>query len=130
MKWKRITDELPVVPIDRYGVKVLICAYDSVFEEISPGRGLSVSDAHYGTITDRNGKVLEMFEGADITKLHFQTLYYGQDKSGKNTDFWGPVPDKVTHWMYYPEPPQYKTEHDIDKDRLNFVYDDNDSKEI
>lgn len=97
-QWVSVEEGLPEIPEGKYGLSVLVVTFDSVYEEISPGHGQSVSMAHFGTTIDRHGNRLPMFEGT--TKDHdFMEMYFYEELT------WGPTGDPVTHWQYKPEAP-------------------------
>lgn len=102
--WKRVIDELPVIPKGKFGIQVLVAEFDACFDEIAPGKGYDVHVVSYAFTYDRHGKKLPMYEGTDI-EADFMTLYIGDN----NTEH-GPTGDQVTHWMYIPEPPAYDPE--------------------
>ena len=81
--WISVEDRLPEVPQGKYSVAVLAVQYDHVFEELSPGRGASVSTL--------------LYDGEN-----WLTLYVGAKGGSKYL----PVADEVTHWMPLPEPPE------------------------
>ena len=81
MNWISVTDSLPSMPSDKCGITVLVAVYDSVYEEICPGRGYDV--------------MTMMFDGTNFLEYIV----------GKNYGFYIPAGDPVTHWMYLPEPP-------------------------
>lgn len=103
MKWISVKDSLPVIPEGRYGITVLVCQYDHVFQEIS-GSGLSVETSSYGYV---NYDKMPMFKGSIYPdgSAAFMDWYFGSDGGCL-----GPTGDIVTHWMYMPEPPDYNEE--------------------
>jgi hypothetical protein len=128
MEWISVKDRLPEIPKGKYGLRVLVCEYDSVFDEcsfgnnktnlpISNGEGCTVREVHYGTIYDRNGKCGSTFN-PELGQFQFMELFEGYDP---NCD-WIPLMDQVTHWCYLPKPPPYDTIWNEDKDRLEYVY--------
>ena len=101
MNWISVKDSLPIVPEDRYSISVLVCEYDSCYEELCPTYGLSVNRyASYGIFQESP-----------------EPYFYEQCGDG-----WIPVAVQVTHWCYLPEPPKYSTTYNQEKDRLEFVY--------
>ena len=110
MNWKRVIDELPVIPEGRYGIQVLVAEFDACYDECINSQGFernaySVHSVGYSII---DYKRMPMFEGSiypDGSET-FTTMYIG---AGKDAEF-GPTGDIVTHWMYMPEPPEYDPE--------------------
>lgn len=101
MKWISVKDSLPEIPEGKYGISVLVAEYDPIYEECCPGRGYDVNNCLYALV---DYDKMPMFKGsifADGTPA-FMTIFYGKEST------WGPVCDEVTHWMYLPEPPEYK----------------------
>ena len=97
MKWISVEEELPAIPLGKYGVTILVAEFDHMFEECCPGGGWAVREVMYGTVVNREGRIAEYFEGADPEKMYFFDL------EGEH----GPMPtgDPVYYWMYLPRPP-------------------------
>lgn len=101
MEWISVKDRLPEIPEGKYGVQVLVAQFDPCYEELNPGHGYSVRCKNYGSIYDRDGKILPAFDGFE-SKFEFMELYLG----GKSHYEWGPCLEEVTHWMPLPDPPK------------------------
>ena len=102
MEWISVDDKLPEIPEEHYGLSVLVATFDHQYNEIFPGHGYNVLEAHYGGVIGRNGKRLETFE--DIKgDFHFMQLELGPNDKGVE---WWPMYDEVTHWMPMPKPPK------------------------
>jgi hypothetical protein len=95
-EWISVKDELPKIPKGDYAVAVLVAKYDSFYESLYRGYGYSVRKGMFG-----KWKKGEFFKGT--RKNDFMELYHS-----KNSCCWGPTTDPITHWMYLPDPPQYK----------------------
>ena len=102
MEWISVKDRLPVIPTDKFGVPVLVCEYDSCYEEINPGYGLSVNQYIMYCIILSVSNIPNFYEPC------------GMD--------WIPCCDQITHWMYLPEPPKYETKLNENTNTLEFVY--------
>ncbi len=94
--WISVEDELPAIPEDKYGVHVIVAAFDSVFEEINPGHGYSVYEYGYTRTIGRDGKVRKGYEG---TTLDADFMEFTDDGYAL------PSGDPITHWQHKPEPP-------------------------
>ncbi len=81
VNWISVDDKLPTIPEGKYGVSVLVVMFDYIFEELHPGGGQEVQPSQF-------------FRG------EFKQLAYGE-----NGHMWVVPSDKVTHWMYLPDPP-------------------------
>ena len=100
--WISVKDALPKIPEGQYGIQVIVAVFDPVYAELNNGDGYDVYQAHYGTTRDRDGNVIESFEGTD-KEFDFMELWdYGDGNE------WGPINDEVTHWQYMPKPPKRK----------------------
>ena len=95
-EWISVKDRLPKIQKGYYAVCVLAAVYDPCYESICRGHGYDVRECLFG-----KWKKSKLFNAA--RKNSFMELYHGKESS-----FWGPIPDPVTHWMYLPDPPQYK----------------------
>ena len=123
MRWIPVTECLPEIPKGKYGIKVLVCQYDCIYDEDSNdctnsnGRGLSVSTASYSII---DYEKMPMFKGSifEDGKPEFMDIYFKGDGGYE----WGLPCDQITHWMYFPSPPEYETKYNKEKDILEFVY--------
>jgi len=83
--WIPISERLPIISNGQYGINILIAIFDSVYEEIHPGSGYTVS----GCLFDIDGK--------------FKGIYFDvKTKSFKLLE----TTDNITHWMYKPDPPK------------------------
>jgi hypothetical protein len=80
MKWIDAREEKPVIPEGQFAIGVIITVHDPILEEVIPGCGSRVQQAHW------NGKRFE------------------QLTTGNGEWDWLPCFDVVTHWMYFPEP--------------------------
>jgi len=87
MEWISVDDELPKVPDDKFGIKVLCSVHDPTYEELNPGNGSDTQTAIW------NGKI-------------FEQVCYGIIKGNSFCE----IDDIVTHWMYYPKAVQIKKE--------------------
>lgn len=127
-EWKRVDQELPVIPKGKYGVSVLVCTYDAGYDEwnakittgethVSSGYGCSVSEVSYSQISNRKGIVPSTFD-KKFGDCQFMVVCVGY---ADDSD-WIPLSDKVTHWMYLPKPPPYDTIWNEDKNRLEYIY--------
>ncbi len=95
--WIDIEERSPQVPVDKFGIRVLVATFDSTFAELNNGRGYDVQECGYGTVVSRNGTIQPYFAGCDPTKFYFYEIH--------STEGLMPLGDPVTHWMYLPEPP-------------------------
>ena len=86
VNWVDVVDKLPDIPECRYAVNVLVVTTDDTYT--------SVYACMYGKYSKS-----ELFKASDGNE--FMELYNGNGDS-----FWGPLQEKVTHWMYLPEPPR------------------------
>jgi len=93
MEWKRVIDELPIIPEGHHNVSVIVALFDACFDEINPGNGYGISHGIYSKeFFSKENNFLQLCPG----------MY-------KETD-WVHFDDHVTHWMYNPEPPSYDPE--------------------
>lgn len=120
MRWIPVTESLPIIPKYRYGIRVLVCTFDPIYEELSPGNGLRVSEVTYAKLTDRDDKKIPTFEHSD-KDYDFMELDIIWSDNGKSLD-WGPLVDEVVCWQYLPEIPKYTTVLNEEKDRLEYVH--------
>ena len=81
MGWISVKDELPVIPKGWFAIQVIGAAFDSIYEEINPGKGHDIQQLTF------NGK--------------FRDWYCTNEGECKKIN---PV-DPVTHWMYLPKNP-------------------------
>lgn len=100
--WTSVEEALPEIPKGLYAVQVLVTTLDSIHEETCPGCGQYVQTATYGSTTDRKGNKLEYFKHSN-KDFDFMELNHFH---GIDDDTWMPVSEKVTHWMYLPNPPR------------------------
>lgn len=116
MEWISVKDSLPVIPNGKYGVSVLVCTYDGVYDEdmeqgdtvpFSRGKGL---DVHLISFHYPQGKKVPIEE---------QTAgFYMMENS---YDGWVEcVHEPVVCWMYLPEPPKFTAHWNVEEDRLIF----------
>ena len=127
--WIDVRKKLPEIPKGRYGLRVLVCEYDSAYDEwnpfekpyqyppVSSGGGCTVREVHYGSIYDREGKQKSTFN-PKFGEFQFMELWQGYDPDCD----WVPLMDQVTHWCYLPEPLPYDTIWNEEKERLVYVY--------
>ena len=73
----------PQIPEGKHAVKVLVEAFDSVHEEISPGKGAFVLTLMWTTIEE-------------VTD-YYQLCY------GSHGTIWMPFDDEILHWAYMPK---------------------------
>lgn len=109
MKWISVNDELPVIPKGKYGISVIIATFDSCYEEMNPGNGYSVYPSIYGIIDYSR---MPMFAGSIFKD---GTKWFLEEYESSNGIEYGLVPDRITHWMYFPEPPMFKPEGTINE---------------
>jgi len=84
-----IKDALPVIPEGYRGVSVIIVCYDPVYDEINPGKGYDIYEAHYFKLSDVDYK-----------------RYPHYVKNNIKEDCWGeygPVLDNIVMWAYMPK---------------------------
>lgn len=124
-QWKRVTDELPIIPDGNYGIRVLVCEYDSCYDEyrecensipVSRHCGLTVSEVSYSSIRNRDGKILSTFS-LEFGEYQFQELREG---FADDSD-WIPCMDQIVYWMYLPKPPEYETRYNEEKNCLEII---------
>lgn len=96
--WISVKDRLPQIPKGMYGVSVIVATFDPVLAEDGKN-GYTVTDGHYGSLRDREGKLLPAFEGT-TKEFDFKDLHNGAGKV-----YWGPTADQVRFWMPMPEHP-------------------------
>ena len=94
-EWVSVRDRLPKIPKGDHAVRVLVASYDSAYESVCRGYGHSVHECMFG-----RWRKSSLFKAA--RKNDFMELYYGKEA------LWGPLMEPITHWMYLPDPPQYK----------------------
>jgi hypothetical protein len=108
MEWVKVTDRLPVIPKDKYGIPVLVAEFDPCYDECSsiPNNGYSVNCISYNIVSYSH---MPEFVGSIYAdgEPAFMTMAIGGHKNGYE---WIPVTDEVTHWMYMPKPPEYDPE--------------------
>jgi hypothetical protein len=90
--WVNVKDELPIVQENRENVKVIVCFWD---EGVADVNGV-YPDGYNGEVTDATYSSRFGFRGYLI--------------SPDGNCFLEEYPEDVTHWMYYPEPPNRKGE--------------------
>lgn len=98
--WISIEDALPKIPKGKYGIHVLVAAFDSTYEEINSGCGYSVYEYGYLLTIDRYGNKRK---GYEVSALVADFMEIASDGSAY------PSGDPITHWQYKPEPPHYET---------------------
>lgn len=98
MTWISVKDKLPEIPEGKHGVSVLTALFDSVYEEISPGHGYTVSKTMYFKIRKEDR---DRWHYPENVKADFMDFYYDSTGIG-----WCPCADPITHWMPMPEPPE------------------------
>lgn len=106
MKWNRVIDGLPVIPEGKFGLQVIVADFDACYDEINPGKGHSVHSLRfayvdYKRMPDFIGSIYKDGEPAFMDEM--------TDGNGKRCGMSLPG-DEVTHWMYYPVPPEYDPE--------------------
>lgn len=104
MRWRRFDREKPVIPDGQFGVGVIVAEFDPCYEECCPGRGLGVNRYYTWTTIPEISPNPHFYEPMDV-------------KEG-----WIPACDKITHWMYEPDPPPYEVRRDNDGNVVEFVY--------
>ena len=114
MKWIKVTDELPKIPKGKHAVSVLVCEYDPIYDEDENDPTKSRKMGLYVNRFVSYGKYRDYITGLDI--FGFCEML--------NEGGWCPPTDQITHWMYLPEPPDYDTKYNPEKDLLEFVYKD------
>lgn len=101
MQWIPVEKRLPEIPEGTYGISVLVAMFDSIYDELCPGKGYSVEEAMFAFYDDRHGKRMTYFEGFEEDRGFMFLCIGGKDGGG-----WHPPVDKVTHWMPLPPPPE------------------------
>jgi len=86
LNWIDVCDKLPDIPEGKYAVNVLVVTIDDKYSYV------------YSCMYGKYSKS-DCFEASDGNT--FMELYDGGGDS-----FWGPLQEKVTHWMYLPNPPR------------------------
>ena len=92
-KWQNVNDELPIIPKNHRLVSVLVCTWD---------KGLEDQDWYRG---DVQTVVYFREKGFKTWILKPENLNDDEKESYKGTFKYDYLPDKVTHWMYLPNPP-------------------------
>ena len=87
MYWIDVNDKLPEIPKGKYGVSVIVAKFDPVYAELNNGNGYSITSATYHFT--KSGEI------------DFEELYIG----GEEGSYYGPMGDRITHWMYFPKHP-------------------------
>jgi hypothetical protein len=94
MVWNKISDGLPEIPKGKHGISIMLACFDPCYDEINPRKGYFVN--------------------------HFASFYIREDGTPEFTELVGDefteVCETITHWCYYPDPPEY------DPDILNPIF--------
>jgi hypothetical protein len=115
MKWISVKDKLPEIPKGKYAVQVLGSVFDQCYESIHPGHGYKVYEVTYAIITRKLKKESKLyFNFFTERRKEFITL-----ASGPKGSIWVPIFDPITHWMYLPEPPNYKIKRRLKNEKCN-----------
>jgi hypothetical protein len=116
MGWVSVKDSLPVIPKGRYGIQVLVCTYDGVYDEdmeqgdtipFSRGKGLDVRMISFHYPQGKKVPIEEQTAG-------FYMLEHGYDSWVEC------VHEPVVCWMYIPNTPEYEAHWDVEENRLIF----------
>lgn len=86
LNWTDTCDKMPDIPEGRYAVNVLVVTDDGAYT--------SVYSCMYGKYS-----ASDLFKASNGNE--FMEIYNGNGDS-----FWGPLQERVTHWMYLPKPPR------------------------
>ena len=115
-EWKRVIDELPIIPEGKYGISVLVCTYDSCYDEsdedpkISRGIGLDIDMISFGYLKNKKEVPIE----------YKTPCFIGWDDEQQKFDRYLEH-DPIVFWMYLPKKPKYETIWNEEKNRLEII---------
>lgn len=93
-EWISVDDKLPVIPEGKHGITVLVVKFDPVYDEITNGKGQSVTDASWMKPKDYD----------DFMFCEMLISFADHEEPDKRVT-WSPCFDEITHWKYMPLPP-------------------------